>query len=305
VKPILFLTAFSLSVAPAMAGVSVQRTPHDHHLHTLILVDKKTNLLHLAHYEQDDSYKILKTYHTTTGKVKGDKEEEGDLKTPEGVYQFTSKLFPPAIKPKFGVMAFYVNYPNAYDQIAGATGNNIMLHGTDAPERLKRDFDSEGCVVLQNEELKELQSSIQVRLTPFLIFDDLQPQYKSGGRDEKLHRFFESWIKDWESRDVEKYMKHYHTDFASPIKGKLFDRSQWKSYKSVLTNKYSNIVVNASDPYFFRHPKYTMMMFTQDYVSTLKGGGKGLVSRGTKILYIAEEKGEPKIISENFSEMMW
>jgi murein L,D-transpeptidase YafK len=305
VKPISSLIAFSLIAAPAMAGVSLNKTPHDHHQHTLILVDKKTNLLHLAHYEQDDSYKILKTYHTTTGKVKGDKEEEGDLKTPEGVYQFTSKLFPPAIKPKFGVMAFYVNYPNAYDQIAGATGNNIMLHGTDAPERLKRDFDSEGCVVLQNEELKELQSSIQVRLTPFLIFDELQPQYKNGGRDEKLHRFFNAWIQDWESRDVEKYMNHYHTDFASPIKGRMFDRAEWKSYKSVLTNKYSAIQVNASDPYFFRHPKYTMMMFTQDYVSTLKGGGKGLVSRGTKILYIAEEKGEPKIISENFTEMMW
>lgn len=299
------LIAISFSIAPVFAETAVTRSSHDRHLHTLILVDKKTNLLHLAHYENDDSFKVIKTYHTTTGKVKGDKELEGDLKTPEGVYQFTNKLFPPSIKPKFGSMAFYVNYPNAYDQIAGCTGNNIMLHGTDAPERLKKDFDSEGCVVLQNEDLKEVEQSIQVRLTPFMIFDDLQPQFKNGGRDEKLHRFFDSWIKDWESRDVEKYMSHYHTDFASPIKGKWFDRDQWKSYKGILTNKYSKIEVNASNPYFFRHPKYTMMMFTQDYISTLKNGGKGLISRGTKILYIAEEKGEPKIISENFSEMMW
>ncbi len=296
------VTAILLQVLPVHAS---SRSSHENHLHTLILVDKKTNLLHLAHYEKDDSFKILKTYHTTTGKVKGDKEEEGDLKTPEGVYQFTNKLFPPSIKPKFGTMAFYVNYPNAYDAIAGCTGNNIMLHGTDEPSRLKKDFDSEGCVVVQNEDLVELQKSIQIRLTPILIFDDLQPQYKNGGRDEKLHRFFESWIRDWESRDVEKYMSHYHTDFASPIRGKMFDRAMWKSYKGVLTNKYSKIAVNASDPYFFRHPKYTMMMFTQDYTSTLQNGGKGLVSRGTKILYIAEEKGEPKIISENFSEMMW
>jgi len=117
--------------------------------------------------------------------------------------------------------------------------------------------------------------------------------------------FFDSWIKDWESRDVEKYMSHYHTDFSSPIKGKMFDRAKWKAYKGILTDKYSKIEVNASDPFFFRHPKYTMMMFTQDYISTLKSGRKGLVSRGTKILYIAEEKGEPKIISENFTEMMW
>ena len=281
------------------------RSSHQGHLHTLILVDKKTNLLHLAHYEPNDSYKILKTYHATTVKVKGDKEEEGDLKTPEGVYQFTNKLFPPRLAAKFGKMAFYVNYPNAYDEIAGCTGNSIMLHGTDAPERLKKDFDSEGCVVVQNEDLVDLQKAIQLRLTPVMIFDDLQPQYKNGGRDEKLHRFFDSWIKDWESRDVEKYMSHYHTDFASPIKGKMFDRSMWKAYKTILTKKYSKIEVNSSDPYFFRHPKYTMMMFTQDYISTLKNGRKGLVSRGTKILYIAEEKGEPKIVSENYSEMLW
>ena len=300
-KIAIFLGVFTAS----LAAHAVKRSFHSGHLHTLILVDKKTNLLHVAHYESNDSFRILKTYHTTTGKVKGDKETEGDLKTPEGVYQFSSKTLPPKLKPKFGAMAFYVNYPNHYDRIADCTGNNIMLHGTNEPDRLKKDFDSEGCVVVRNEELAEIQHSIQIGLTPILIFDELTPEFQNGGRDEKLHRFFDSWIKDWESRDVEKYMRHYHTDFASPIKGKLFDRESWKKYKAILTKKYSKIHVNASDPYFFRHPKYTMMMFTQDYESEIKGGRKGLVSRGTKILYIAEEKGEPKIISETFSEMMW
>ncbi len=300
-----FFISILLKAVPTNAEGLVSQTPHDQHLHTLILVDKNTNLLHLAHYEKDDSFHTIKTFHTTTGRVKGDKELEGDLKTPEGVYQLTHKIFPPTLDPKFGNMAFYVNYPNSYDQIAGCTGGEIMLHGTDTPERLKKDYDSEGCVVLKNEDLKELEKSIQINLTPVLIFDELLPQYKNGGRDEKLHRFFDAWIKDWESRDVQKYISHYHTDFSSPIKGVQQDRKQWKSYKTLLTQKYSKIEVNASHPYFFRHPKYTMMMFTQDYVSTLKGGGKGLVSTGTKILYIAEEKGVPKIISENFTEMVW
>jgi hypothetical protein len=158
---------------------------------------------------------------------------------------------------------------------------------------------------VKNEDLQEVKRAIQAPLTPILIFKELTPEYQSGGRDEKLHQFFDSWIRDWESRDVEKYMSHYHTDFASPIKRQLMDRAKWAAYKKALTSKYSEIHVNASDPYFFRHPKYTMMMFTQDYVSKLKHGGRGLVSRGTKILYIAEENGEPKIISENFTEMMW
>jgi murein L,D-transpeptidase YafK len=291
---------------------SLVRSTHNGHLHTLVLMDKKTNQLHVAHYEADDSFKLIKTYHATTGKVKGDKEEEGDQRTPEGVYQFSMKLTPPRLKEKFGTMAFYVNYPNAYDQIAGRTGFDIMLHGTNEPDRLKRDFDSEGCVVVHNDDLVDIQKYIQFRLTPILIFDDLTQEYKQGRGDEKsvqqlkrLHDFFASWIQDWESRDVEKYMSHYHTDFASPIKGKSFDREQWKAYKGSLTQAYSKISVNASDPYFFRHPKYTMMMFTQDYDSVRKGGAKGLKSRGTKILYIAEENGIPKIISENFTETMW
>ena len=84
------------SAAQTASPTPMVRSEHKGHLHTLILVDKKTNLLHLAHYEADDSYKILKTYHTTTGKVKGDKEQEGDLKTPEGVYQFSNKILPMA-----------------------------------------------------------------------------------------------------------------------------------------------------------------------------------------------------------------
>ncbi len=296
---------FVLSLCILSYDAHAKPSSHAGHLHTLILVDKKTNLLHVAHYESNDSFKIMKTFHCTTGKVKGDKEEEGDLKTPEGVYQFTNKLTPPHLKPKFGPMAFYINFPNAYDQIAGRTGYDIMLHGTDEPSRLKKDFDSEGCVVVHSDDLKEVEKMIQMRLTPILVFDELTPEFQQGVRSEKLHAFFNSWIKDWESRDVDKYMSHYHTDFSSPIKGRNFNRADWKNYKNVLTKKYSNITVNSSDPYFFRHPKYTMMMFTQDYESTLKNGRRGLVSRGTKILYIAEENGEPKIISENFTETMW
>src|SRR5688500_7833301 len=93
---------------------------------TAILVDKKTNKLHVARYK-DGAYETIKTFHATLGKVKGDKEDEGDLKTPEGIYTFKQRLTPPSIKPKFGIMAFYMNYPNAYDSIAGRTGFDIML----------------------------------------------------------------------------------------------------------------------------------------------------------------------------------
>src|SRR4051812_38839364 len=87
-------------------------------LTTAILVDKATNTLRLTEYV-DGVYRPLLTFHATTGKVKGDKENEADLKTPEGIYTFKSKLLPPSLKKKFGIMAFYMNYPNTYDEMAG------------------------------------------------------------------------------------------------------------------------------------------------------------------------------------------
>ncbi|MBI3535291.1 MAG: hypothetical protein HY072_07380, partial [Deltaproteobacteria bacterium] len=60
---------------------------------------------------REDKFQVIKTFHTTLGKVQGDKKAEGDLKTPEGIYTFKSKLYPPQLKPKFGAIAFYMNYP--------------------------------------------------------------------------------------------------------------------------------------------------------------------------------------------------
>src|SRR5690606_30661250 len=101
--------------------------------YSTILVDKATNSLELANL-QDGEYVTLQKIHATLGKVRGDKEQEGDLKTPEGIYTFTQILKPPALPAKYGIMAFVVNYPNNYDRIAGRTGFGIMLHATNTPD---------------------------------------------------------------------------------------------------------------------------------------------------------------------------
>jgi len=66
---------------------------------TAILVDKKTNQLHVTEYVSG-KYKVLKTFHATLGQVKGDKENESDLKTPEGIYTFKALLTPPHLQKK-------------------------------------------------------------------------------------------------------------------------------------------------------------------------------------------------------------
>ena len=270
------------------------------HTPTAILIDKKTNQLYVSEY-RDEGYSILKTYHATLGQVKGDKEAEDDLKTPEGIYLFKSVSSPPSLQKKFGAMGFYMNFPNAFDQLAGRTGSAIMLHATDEPDRLKNNYDSKGCIVVRNEEISEIKPFIRLGLTPILVFAELTQEYLHFSQDAPLRNFFKSWIQNWEKKDLERYIEHYHTDFVANGKNK----SEWKIYKNHLNSIYSTIEVDPENVLFFRHPKYTMITFTQNYRSKMKRGGWGHRSRGTKILFVAEESGEPKIIAENFSQLMW
>ncbi len=282
--------------APAFAVVADAPTP-------VILVDKKTNTLELAEYV-DGSYRTLKKFHATLGQVKGDKEDEGDLKTPEGIYVFTANLTPPSLKPKFGERAFYVSFPNSYDKLAGRTGRDIMLHATNEPERLKRAFDSQGCVVVKNEEIREIQRHIRLNMTPILIFPEspgLTSEYRNPGNNSALRAFFDGWLKAWESKRIEDYISHYHSEFTS----KGLTREQWKAYKASLNAVYETIEVGMERPRFYTHPKYSVVTFIQNYRSRLKSGGWGHVSRGTKTLFIAEERGERKIVAEDYSELTW
>ena len=278
------------------AGVASAANP----LKTALFVDKKTNTLQVVEMREGHP-KVVKKFHVTLGQVKGDKEEEGDLKTPEGIYTFKARLTPPGLKPKFGDLAFYVNYPNTFDQMAGRTGFDIMLHATNVPERLSQNYDSEGCIVVKNEEIREIQSYIRLGLTPILVYPELSEEYLSPAGDVPLRKFFDSWVQAWESESIERYIEHYHTDFSANGKNK----SQWKSYKTALNGRYSSIFVGPEDVMIYRHPKYAVITFTQNYQSKIRGGGWGHRSRGTKILYVAEEAGQPKIIAETFTNLMW
>ena len=198
-------------------------------------------------------------------------------------------------------MGYYMNFPNAFDHLAGHRGSGIMLHATDEPERLKKNYDSKGCVVVKNEEIQEIKPYIRLGLTPILIFSDLTPEYMQPGTDARLKSFFSDWIHSWESKDIDHYIAAYHSDFSANGKNK----AAWKSYKTRLNSLYSQIQIKPENVLFYRHPKYSMVTFTQNYASKLRSGAWGHRSRGTKILYIAEEEGQLKIIAETYTDLMW
>ena len=135
-----------------------------------LLVDKKSNRIYLfAREPQSQRLYKVRDYYVTTGKLVGDKETTGDLRTPEGVYFVTSWISPDKLPSKYGIGAFPVNYPNELDKREGKTGHGIWLHGTDKGYYSRPPRDSEGCVVLTNSDLESLKGEITPGVTPVVI----------------------------------------------------------------------------------------------------------------------------------------
>lgn len=259
---------------------------------TVVVVDKKTNKIHLTNYN-DGALEIIKTFRATFGKSVGDKLMEGDLKTPEGIYDFLYKAEAPKLKPIFGPLAVYIGYPNTMDKSGAKTGFDILLHGTDDPARLERPFDSKGCVVTDNENVKFISEFIKMRETKVIITKDFS-QLQSNPRMAKMKEFFDRWIKAWSGKDLTTYIESYADEFRMDGMNRL----AYAKYKESLNKKYETITVTPSEVRFYLHEKYDLITFTQNYKSTMKGGVQAYNGTSKKNLYLQERNGEYRIIVE-------
>ncbi len=143
----------------------------------LILVEKATQKLHL--YRYDGSYQRIKTYSCGTGERKGQKRVENDEKTPEGIY-FNTKIYRDRNVTVFGDRAFELNYPNAFDDIAGNGGHGIYIHGSN---RKVSPYSTNGCVALNNSDLKDLDERIEFDKTPVIIGERLPYTFSKPKQD--------------------------------------------------------------------------------------------------------------------------
>ncbi|MEE9543195.1 MAG: L,D-transpeptidase, partial [Thermodesulfobacteriota bacterium] len=134
----------------------------------LIIVDKSAHRLYLY-----DGLDLVKDFRITTGKRRGNKFVEDDLKTPEGIYFLTEFLEDEDLPAKYGARAIVLDYPNPIDKFQGKTGYGIWVHGTNDPPRLERPYDSRGCVVMLNDDVLDLAERIALLKTPVVIVEEI------------------------------------------------------------------------------------------------------------------------------------
>jgi len=138
----------------------------------LILVEKALQKLHLYCY--DGRYQLIKSYDCSTGEQPGKKQKENDQKTPEGIY-FNVKSYRDSKVTLFGDRAFGLSYPDIFDNLEGKCGNGIFIHGSN---QIIKPFSTNGCVVLNNRDLADLDRRTSLKKTPVIIANHLPYRFE-------------------------------------------------------------------------------------------------------------------------------
>lgn len=140
----------------------------------LVLVNLAKSRLYL--YENvEGQLNLLANYYISMGTAGSGKEREGDRKTPIGVYHIVDWVPGERLADLYGVGALPLNYPNIWDQSLGRTGYGIWLHGTPSDTFSRPPQSSQGCVVLNNQEMQSLVSQFKVNMaTPVVIVDQMK-----------------------------------------------------------------------------------------------------------------------------------
>ncbi|MBT9595810.1 MAG: L,D-transpeptidase family protein [Vitreoscilla sp.] len=137
--------------------------------------------------------KLVDDFYISVGKQGVEKLVEGDQRTPLGLYFTTGRIDPRALEDRFGVGALPLNYPNAYDRNRGRTGSGILLHGVPAATYSRPPQDSDGCVVLANEDLLSLAGRLPLRDTPVLISRQIDWRAPAGAQAAAHPAFLKSF----------------------------------------------------------------------------------------------------------------
>lgn len=209
--------------------------------------------------------RLLRDFYVSVGRNGVDKRSEGDLKTPTGVYTFSTEKSRSQLTSFYGAGAYTLDYPNEWDETQGNSGHGIWLHGVPPDTYSRPPKASEGCLVVANSDYQEINRYIRPNNTPIVIADRadwLDREAWLSARAE-IERALDAWKADWERLDADRYFSHYTGDFL-----KRNGRGWMESKRRNITQK-NWIRVGLTDFSLFLYPSNDLAVvnFTQAYDS--------------------------------------
>lgn len=254
----------------------------------IIVCDKNDKTLEL-HKKEENEFKTILTKSVFLGEKNGDKQTEGDLKTPIGAYDLTTKIT--KLDEFYGPMALVTNYPNTFDKVRKKDGHGIWIHGL--PYKSQRDDYTKGCIALENESIKQLDKNINIKNSVLLIGEEKIQKVTQNHISTILSSIF-TWRDAWKSSDVNTYLSYYDEKFERHDGMSL---NNFKKYKKRIFSKNEKKMIEFSNINIMPYPNslnklmYKVVMDEDYKTRTYKFEGK-------KELYIELKNNTMRILAE-------
>ncbi|EMH3046387.1 murein L,D-transpeptidase [Campylobacter jejuni] len=258
----------------------------------IVLTNKTDKILRVYSYEDGKIRKDFEQKEIITG-LMGDKEIEGDLKTPVGFYELGRKFNPG--DPYYGPFAFATTYPNLLDKVQGKTGGGIWIHGYPLDGSRLDEFKTRGCIALFNNNLEKFAQVVQDKKV-FVMTEEKEKIRAKKDQIASLLADLFTWKLAWTNSDTNIYLSFYDEQ-----EFKRFDKMKFEQFasmkKSIFSRKEDKKIkfsdINISPYPNLENETMYRISFYEDYYT------KNYQFRGDKILYVKiDSKGKMKILAE-------
>lgn len=270
---------------------------------SLVVIDKGIKKLYLL--EKKSPLALKNIYPSIHGQLEGDKQTEGDLRTPEGVYFVTGRIRGPLDFEEYGSEAHALNYPNPIDIINGKTGGGIWIHSKGQPIQGQA---TRGCIAVDLDNIavlgRELTPGLPVLVAqsveiltdnPASLSDAPIPviPYNDAGADpggtlaDYLISQTIDWNKAWAARSSD-FFTFYDPELYTKAQGESF--ATFKTQKEHFFNTFPWIQILFGEVHALEGPDYWVTWFSQYYRAP------NLTTEGTRRLYWKPVQGELKIV---------
>jgi len=272
--------AYLLEVPPSISDVFVADTESA----TLLRFVRTSEGL----VEQDRRY--MSIGRNGVGKVRA-----WDRRTPLGVYFVTEQLDTTNMHEKYGIAAFPLDYPNAWDRYNERTGDGIWLHGVDRrnPDRPPRDTD--GCLAIPNDELRALLDRLNPLVTPVVVARNVEwarPEDIEAQRQE-FRDALDGWRASLEDGDIVRHLAFYDDAFTHGDMSK----ADWSEFRFGVFQARPLAAVTLDEVFLAADPE-TDGLYLSRFSQALDTGDE-VVTTTKRLYWQRSDSGELRIISED------
>jgi murein L,D-transpeptidase YafK len=182
---------------------------------SVFIAETSTARFHRYENNVDEPLRFRGHSYMSIGDNGDHKQDDGDRKTPLGIYFVTEQLDTERMHEKYGYTAFTLDYPNALDRRMQRSGDGIWVHGVDRRGGKRPPFDTDGCIALPNEKLAELEGFFQANITPVIIARTLErtTQDRIDSLRLELETLVSRWAESQQRGDLYAFLSLYDDEF--------------------------------------------------------------------------------------------